>query len=95
METREWPYVGSTKYLSELFPKETLLRDRKRESWRKSSNPSDSNTNMRLPWHYYNSLAVFPHQDKQHLHGRLGVWSNGTLAYTPKPMPVKAENVRV
>lgn len=36
---------------------------------------------------YYNSLAVFPDQHKERLHGRLGVYSNGTPAYVPKPAP--------
>ncbi|EZG69128.1 glycosyltransferase family protein [Gregarina niphandrodes] len=36
---------------------------------------------------YFNSLAVFPHNNRTRLHGLVGIYSNGTRSWTPGTMP--------
>lgn len=69
LEEKDHPYVGSEQFLSELFPPELPLLSRD-ASW---VAPNVKEEQLRYPAHYYNSLAVFPQQDPQHFHGRLGL----------------------
>lgn len=43
---------------------------------------------------FFNSLAVFPNQDVNRLHGTVGLYPNGTRAFRAAPEPPKITEVR-
>lgn len=73
LEERDHPYVGSKRYMEQLFPTHRPFPQRD-ASWI-SSHTEKPQGSAQFSVHYYNALAVFSQQDASHLHGRLGLSS--------------------